>query len=488
MRLSIRVRLTIWYTAFIAAYLGVVASGAYAFLLSVTMSDVDDLLARSASTTATAMEFERHGGASDTAAARAVAEGLKLPDVAVLILDASSRAARRAELHPQRPMTLSEEQRHDLDDSLDVAARRAPSAPDLSTVVVARQEVRIFTLPYRLGRRPLVIAVARSLAAREAILDQARVALLSGLPLLLVVAALGGYWLAGKSLAPVAAMSAQAAAIGAGTLHERLPVRRPTDELGRLATILNGLLARLEQAFLAQHRLVAEASHELRTPVAVISGESEHALSRPDRPASELRDSLAVIRAESLRLRSAIDDLFFLARADAGERRLHMEPVRLGELASACARAARQRAPERAITLAGAPDGGIAVNGDAELLRRVLDNLVNNAIAYSRPGGPITVRPGGNAIVQWVDIVDSGPGVPEDQRERVFDRFFRGDEARALSESNGAGLGLAIARWVARSHGGDVTIRDEPGGQFAFRLSIPAAPRSVAGGGDSGQY
>ncbi len=473
MRFSIRVRLTLWYTAFIAAYLGIVAFGGYGFLLAVTMNDVDELLARSASTVATAMEFERNGGAPDTAAVRSVAEGLRLPDVAVLILDASTRAARPANLLPQRPLALSEEQRRALNDSLEMAARRAPPAPDLLTTTVGAQATRLFTLPYTLGSRPLVIAVARPLAAREAILEQARLVLLTGLPLLLAIAAGGGYWLAGKSLAPVAAMSAQAAAIGARNLHQRLPVHSPEDELGQLATVLNDLLGRVEEAFAAQRRLVAEASHELRTPVAVISGESEHALARPDRPASELRDSLAVIRAESLRLRAAIDDLFFLARVDAGERRLRRDPVNLVELAGACVRAAQQRAPARRITLEVGDGGDRPVTGDAELLRRVLDNLVSNAIAYSTPGEPIVVRSGGDATHQWVDVVDVGPGIPQAQRERVFERFYRGEGARAVTEHSGAGLGLAIARWVARSHGGDVTIHDEPGGRFVFRLTVP---------------
>jgi signal transduction histidine kinase len=473
-RFSIRVRLTLWYTAFIAAYLGIVAFGGYGFLLTVTMNDVDELLARSASTVATAMEFERNGGAPDTAAIRSVAEGLRLPDVAVLILDASTRTARPADLLPQRPLALSDEQRRALDDSLEMAARRAPPTPSVGTTAIGGQEARVFTLPYVLGARPLVIAVGRPLAAREAILEQARLVLLAGLPLLLAIAAAGGYWLAGKSLAPVAEMSAQAAAIGARNLDQRLPVHSPEDELGRLATVLNDLLGRVEEAFAAQRRLVAEASHELRTPVAVISGESEYALARPDRTPGELRDSLMVIRAESLRLRAAIDDLFFLARVDAGERRLRSDPVNLTDLAGACVRAAQQRAPERQITLEEGPGAGRMVTGDAELLRRVLDNLVSNAIAYSAPGGPIVVRPGGDATQQWVDVVDAGPGIPEAQRERVFERFFRGENARAQADNAGAGLGLAIARWIARSHGGDVTIHDEPDGRFAFRLTVAA--------------
>lgn len=510
MRFSIRVRLTFWYTALMALYLGAVVIATYGFLATVTLDDVDDLLARSASTAATAMEFERNTGAPDTAAIRSVAQGLKLPDIAMLVLDAGTSEATPAERHPQRPVALSEDQRRELVDTMDFAARRAPPRPYLATTRVMDMDVRVFTLPYVLGRRPLVIAVARSLAARAAILDEARYALGVGLPVLLAFAAVGGYWLAGKSLSPVAAMSARARAIGGRNLHERLPVRNPDDELGQLALVLNDLLARLEAAFDAQHRLVAEASHELRTPVAVISGESEHALARADRPAGELRDALRVIREESLRLRAAIDDLFFLARADAGERRLRFEPLDLAKTAADCVRAGRSRAPERTIAIevsggaAPALDGSDAaavddrtpvaaaatdavVLGDAELLRRVLDNLVTNAINYSTPGGPIavSVRRNGNSVD--VDVTDAGPGIPPALRERVFERFYRGEDARTLAEGAGAGLGLAIARWIARAHGGDVTVGDAPSGGCVFRLSVPARQRPMAAAADAAQ-
>lgn len=481
MRFSIRVRLTLWYTALIAAYLAIVSVGGYGFLATVTLDDVDDLLARSASTVATAMEFERHGGAADTAAMRSVTEGLRLPDVAVLVLDAATREATPAERHPQRPVALSEDQRRELVDTMEMTARRAPSTPNLTTTLVTAMDVRVLTLPYVLGKHPLVITVARSMGARDTTLDEARLALSVSIPVLLLLAAAGGYWLAGKSLSPVAAMSAQARAIGGRTLHERLPVQNPDDELGQLAMVLNDLLARLEAAFEAQRRLVAEASHELRTPVAVISGESEHALAKADRPEAELRDSLRVVRAESLRLRASIDDLFFLARADAGERRVKSEAVNLADLAGACVRAAQSRAPQRNITVESAGESGATVSGDGELIRRVLDNLVTNAINYSTVGGPITVRLRAAGPTASVEVADSGPGIPAAQRERVFERFYRGEDARTLAEGTGAGLGLAIARWIARAHGGDVVVADAPGGGCIFRLTIPVGGAPMAG-------
>lgn len=480
MRFSIRVRLTLWYVALIAASLAVVAIGGYSFLATVTLDDVDDLLARTASTVATAMEFERNAGAPDSVAMRSVAEGLKLPDVAVLVLDGSTRKVQAAEGHPQRPVALTEDQRRDLTDTMSAFAVRTAQRPLLESVHVAGMDARLFTLPYVLGTRPLVITTARSLGARDAMLEESRTALGIGIPVLLALAAIGGYWLAGKSLSPVAAMSAQARAIGGGNLHERLPVRNPDDELGQLAGVLNDLLARIEAAFDAQRRLVAEASHELRTPVAVISGESEHALSRPDRPGSELRDALQVIHAESQRLRAAIDDLFFLARADAGERSVKREPVNLAELALACVRAAQSRAPNRTITVQ--PDRGpdVTVTGDGELLRRVLDNLVTNAITHSTPGGPVTVRLSATEGFARIDVEDGGPGIPPAQRERIFERFYRGENARSVAEGTGAGLGLAIVRWVALAHGGDVMVGESPGGGCRFRVSIPLDDRPMA--------
>jgi heavy metal sensor kinase len=474
-RFTIRVRLTLWYTAFIAAYLFVVVFGGYQFLASVTMEDADDLLARSASTIATAMEFERNNGAADTAAIRSVSEGLRLPDVAALVLDESSQQARQAERHPLRPMALSEDQRREVLDSLEAAARRTPGSPTLLSTMVSGQDVRLLTMPYVLGTRPLVIGIARSLGPRDTILDEARLALGVGLPLLLVVAAAGGYWLAGKSLAPVAAMSARAREIGSTNLHERLPVQNAGDELGQLATVLNDLLTRVEDAFDAQRRFVAEASHELRTPVAVVSGESEHALSRADRPAPELRDSLAVIRAESLRLRAAIDDLFFLARADAGERGVRSDAVDLADIAAATVRAAQPRAPEREIRLDVTSGADTTLSGDAELLRRLLDNLVSNAISYSTPGGAIVVRVSRSGPNVVAEVVDAGPGIPADQRQRVFERFYRGADARRVEGSQGAGLGLAIAQWIAGAHRGAIVADGAPGGGTVFRVTLPAA-------------
>jgi signal transduction histidine kinase len=472
--LSIRLRLTGWYTALVALYLGIVSAGGYLFLAQSSLADVDEQLARAAATVATAMEFERNAGAADTVAIQSVVRGLQLPDVAVTVLDATTREAKPANRHPQRPVPLPEPSRRELDDSLDQAVRRAPAGADVNTFALEGPDVRVFTLPYVLGKRPLIIGVARVLAAREELLEEAQIRLLFALPVVLGLAAIGGYWLAGKSLAPVAAMTDRAREIGARNLHDRLPVRNPGDELGQLAQVLNDLLERMQHAFELQTRLVAEASHELRTPVAVISGESELALAREGRSEAELREALTVIRAESTRLRAAIDDLFFLTRADAGEPVVRPAAMQLREVVDAAVRAAQSRAAGRSITVAPDSATDAPVQGDRELLRRVVDNLLDNAIKYSRPGGAIVVGLRRAADAWHVDVTDAGPGVPAAEVERLFERFYRGEDARAVAQGGGAGLGLAIARWIGRAHRGEVSVVASGPDACIFRLALRA--------------
>jgi heavy metal sensor kinase len=476
MRLTIRVRLTLWYMALFAIYLGVVAVVGYGFLARVTLSDTDDLLRKSASGVNTALQFEWESGEFEEAAVYAVVNGLRLPDVTITLLDQNTREARPAPPPPalRSRRVVPPAVRRVLDDSLELAVRRAPANENLTTILVSGEPTRILTTPLTLGTRPLMLGVAHVMTVRADMLASARLALGIGMPLLLLLAAAGGYWLAALSLAPVAAMAARAREIGGRDLHERLPVGSRSDELAELARVLNDLLGRVQEAFQAQTRFVAEASHELRTPVAVIAGETEHALARQDRSAAELRDALGVIQAESLRLRGAIDDLFFLARADAGERQIRPEPIDLRDVTAAALRAAQSRAPSRVFAMTGDAEGDAQVSGDPELIRRVLDNLLDNAIKYSTAGTPVTMQMARSNGSVTVEVVDQGPGVPAAARERVFERFYRGDDARAQSDA-GAGLGLAIARWVARAHGGDLVLAAGDGSRF--RLSLPAVER-----------
>jgi signal transduction histidine kinase len=274
----------------------------------------------------------------------------------------------------------------------------------------------------------------------------------------------------------VTAIAEQAARIGATSLHERVPVHNPRDELGRLATVLNSLLERLDRSFEEQRRFTADASHELRTPVAIISGEAELALSRETRSPAELRDALARVRAESDRLKKIVDDLFLLARAEAGDPIVVPREVYLGEVAADSVRAVRSLAEQKTVKLAFEGPDDLPFRGDEALLRRLFVNLLDNAIKYTPAGGDVTLSTEQRNGDYLVAVTDSGPGIPPEAQPHIFDRFFRADRDRRESATGGAGLGLAIASWVAQTHGGKLVLErsDASGSRFVVRLPVTA--------------
>ncbi|MBL0173390.1 MAG: HAMP domain-containing protein [Gemmatimonadaceae bacterium] len=330
----------------------------------------------------------------------------------------------------------------------------------------------------------LIVGVLRSDEEDVAVLDRVRTTLLLAIPFALAVTILAGYLLARRSLAPVEEMAASAARISAATLDERLPVSNPYDELGRLATVVNDLLARVDVAFRVQRQFVADASHELRTPIAIVRGEADVALQMPTRAEAEYRDALAIIRDESVRLSRIIDDLFLLARADAASPIHQRERVDIGELLAASVRSVRTIADDQHMRLtlehAGDNRDAVFVDGDPVLLRRLLLNLLDNALKHTPRDGAISVAFRNTASHVVIVVADSGPGIPPELRPRIFDRFVRGavDAGEGLSSgtsrvptASGAGLGLAIAQAIAHAHGGQIVLDNTTTGA-AFRVTL----------------
>ncbi|HMD43654.1 MAG TPA: ATP-binding protein [Candidatus Acidoferrum sp.] len=333
-----------------------------------------------------------------------------------------------------------------------------------------------FTSTLTAGDKSYKLVLLQSLHSQEELLLDIRNTFLLVIPISLLLAGAGGYFLARKSLAPVAAMASQARKMGAANLGARLEVANQRDELGQLALTFNQLLDRLEDSFEKQRRFIADASHELRTPVAILRGETEVTLSRPSRSPEEYRETLGVLRDESQRLAGIIEDLFTLTRADAGEYPLSHKELYLDELATDSLRRARTLAMAKNITLASEIVPELPLRADEALLRRMLLNLLDNAIKYTPEGGNISLACAKQENGYIVSVTDTGEGIPKEMQGRVFERFFRVDQARSREGGahGGAGLGLSIARWIAEAHHGrlELTRSDATGSTFSVILPI----------------
>lgn len=288
--------------------------------------------------------------------------------------------------------------------------------------------------------------------------------LVAGVPLLLVVVGATTWHVAGRALAPVEAIRREADEIGTGGLHRRVPVPDGDDEVARLATTVNSMLDRLEQGQRRQQRFVSDASHELRSPVAVIRQHAELAAVHPEE--TSLDQLSETVLAESDVLAALVDDLIVLARTDEGALLEDPTPVDLDDLVLDAA--------ERVggdIEIDRADVSGAQVRGAPRLLQRAVRNLVENAAAHAEHRVVVALRESDGRAILTVD--DDGPGIAPEDRERVFERFVRLDESR--SRSGGTGLGLAIVRAVVEVHAGSVHIDDAPIGGTRVVVALPSA-------------
>lgn len=349
-------------------------------------------------------------------------------------------------------------------------ARRAPV---LTTIAINGQdEWRLVAYAPGGEIAEFIIVAAES---RRELIDQMsalrRIFLLS-LPAMLLMAGFAGYLLARKSLAPIAEMTAQAERISAENLHERLPVKNKNDELDRLALVFNDLLARIKSSFDGLRQFTADASHELRTPLAIIRGEADVALSQ-ERAPGEYRETLAIIQDEARLLSDIVEDMLALARADAGQRRLKLEEFYFNDLTEECVLSARALALNKDLSLDFESSDEGAFRGDEDLLRRMVINLLDNAIKYTPEGGSISVklwREDGRINLR---VTDNGIGIPAESAARVFERFYRVDKARSRAEG-GSGLGLPIVKWIAEAHHGSVSLESALERGSSFTVSLPA--------------
>jgi heavy metal sensor kinase len=293
-----------------------------------------------------------------------------------------------------------------------------------------------------------------------------------GFPAVLLLAGAGGYALARRALSPIDQLAVEAKRITAERLHERLTVPNDQDEIGRLAAVINDAFARLESSFERLRRFTSDASHELRTPLSVLRGIGEVGL-RETRTPAEYQEALSSMLEEVDRLTRLVDTLLRLSRADAGTIRLAREVADLGQLTRDVAGSLAVAAEERQQRLDVEVGEDLRVCCDPLLVREALANVIDNAIKYSPIGSPIKIRTGVARGRASIVVADSGPGIAPNERERIFDRFYRIDEARSR-ETGGTGLGLAIAKWAVEANGGWISVEPADCGSV-FRIEFPLA-------------
>jgi heavy metal sensor kinase len=457
---SIRARLTGWYTAVLSLMLMVYASVTFVAVRHEFMERFDDQLHE---------DFETAEGSLARAADGRIMwtgerhhDGDAEHDVAYDVWSATGQQLHRSGASVALPS---------------VSASPARGDYRYQSMTVSGVRWRTLTATHSVDGLPVVLRVARSEDKLRAQLREILLVLLLGFPLAVALAGFGGYILARRALRPIDHLASEARRITAERLHDRLTVPNQHDEIGRLAGVINNTFARLESSFEQLRRFTADASHELRTPLAVIRGIGEVGLSE-SRTADEHKETIGSMLEEVDRLTNLVDTLLRLSHGDAGTIRVIREHLDLGQLTSDVVSSLGILAEEREQSLRLMPFEATSVSVDRLVLREAITNVVDNAIKYSPTKSTIEIRVQAIGDEAALTVADEGPGIPPEQRDRIFDRFFRLDEGRSR-DHGGTGLGLSIAKWAVEINRGNITVEQRPGGGSIFRMTLPLSRAST---------
>lgn len=453
---SIRVKFTIWYICVLALIVGAFALVTYSFFVRILKEETDENLAEMARTLSAAVEGEQSDGEIPESPDELVKEALdefRFRDYQFAIFtDADTLVSK----------TTEKEFPADLEKGIDQEG--------FGNVVLKAEPFRVFLLHFRVGQHNFKLYTFHSLEDALALEARIRNIFFIIVPLLLFLAGIGGYFLARKSLKPIAEIGDRAKRISAANLHERLPIANAKDEIGNLAIVFNELLDRLDVEFDRQRRLIADASHELRTPLAIVRGESEVALADDARSSAEYQESLRIVNDESKRLTKIVEDLFTLARADSGQLKANLREIYLDELVADCVKSIRTLADKRNIGIEFSGNE-TQIRGDESLLRRLFLNLFDNAVKYNVDGGTIKVK----VAAGVVSVANTGVEIESEVRKTIFDRFYRTDKSNShqgSSLASGAGLGLSIAKTIADLHNADIKVSRTTDGENMFSVQF----------------
>ena len=448
-RRSIRFRLTVWYAVVLAAGLSLFSGLIWLSLRHRLMEEIDQDLAGRAS------QFERYfaSESADGAAGDQLRDELEefcqaLPPSSYIELHGAAGFTFHYPANAQKPEPTG----------------------------------RILRRQFTFDQEVFDLEIAAPVAEAVHTLDLLRLLLWSMIPVVIVIACLGGAWLSGRALKPVTDITAAALMISIENLAERLPVPATGDELARLTEVLNTMFARLESAVKTLSQFVADASHELRTPLAVIRTTAELALRRARTPES-YRDSLQEVAAEAERMTRLVEELLVLARSDAAAEEMPLAAVDVREALADVCDEMRSLAEMRQIRISAVyGDRAAIVAGNRPALHRLFLVLLDNALKFSRPGGEVILKVENSDSRVSVTIEDFGAGIRESDLPHIFERFYRADRARS---GGGHGLGLSLAKSIARVHGASIEVHSAEGVGSRFQVNFVARDARPAAAADT---
>jgi heavy metal sensor kinase len=457
--MNIRLRLTLWYTAIFSIILVIFSLVVYVGLTRSLMNTVDNHLQREVGEILGNLEFDDHDGESEIELSYIPEEGVfwrVLNDQGQSLVDPGyfDDATFNASLTDFEYAQLEN-------------AELADGTP-----------VRLYTAPFIIehaGRG--LVQVAESYRHIQDVQRQLIALLAIGIPLTLLASSAGGWFLASSALDPIDRITRAAQQISARDLHQRLNLDLPNDEVGRLAATFDQMLERLENSFEQQKRFIADASHEMKTPLTILKGDVEVALNRP-RSAEAYRETLENVNQTTDQLIALVQELLLLARADNQQGILKLEYLNLTELLSEQGSGLFSKAIKHDVDLNFDVPDVLVVEADRGKLNRLFMNLIDNAIKYSRPGDSVRVSAAIEHGQACIKVADTGPGIPAEHLPYLFDRFYRVDKARSRVSSNGqtsgAGLGLSIVKWLTHAHHGQIEVASmvESGTTFTVRLPL----------------
>jgi heavy metal sensor kinase len=458
--LSIRTRLTVWFATVSALVLLAIAATTWWTLRSIVINTVDEGLAVRVQAIAGFLDRQ----SSDLSFAE-MHEDLR----EYAALDPGWDLIRISDLQGQQIFLSAAFTRGGLPEV--PSGHLAPGGLH-ENIVVDGRPLRMLSKYATLRQQVCIVQVAVPTRELELTSVRFRAALMVLVPLGILAAAAGGYWISRRALAPVDRLTSTARAITAAEFGRRLEVPHTGDELQRLSETLNSMLLRLETAFRETSRFTADASHELRTPISVIRTAAEIALRR-DRTTDEYRKALGGILGEAERTSALLQDLLTLARADAGVAGLQRSEIDLcqvledvrGSIGSVCDREGLEFRIDQ-------PGGPVSISGDRAALGRLVVILADNAVKYTAPPGRVDLALNASDGAARIVVSDSGIGIGPEDLPHVFDRFYRADRARSR-DSGGVGLGLSIAKWIVEQHRGSIEIESAPGKGCRVEVRLP---------------